>query len=351
MHVTDINTLPLIVQSKIIYDVGLQNLVKDPCMIQYIIDNDIVSCKKLVSLCVENNVPMSLAYILSKNKITLCFPGIELFIDHIAIMIMKDYIRCLRVYLWFFRVYACKYQKEVLDMVLQMAQKKYDKLLPELENEYDEYEDDDDNFELYIKKYHCHWEPNDTLSLRIQQFYNIWIRLFAKFKCVVHWDKIDFRLIMCRTSQMFSFLLRDKLIDKLILQNLEKLHSVDFDDEYLCDEVFNTFDRMGLDISMEMALGNFSAMCKHRKFLMNSNLDDIVIYKHYYRSTHLIKQYVLNRDYEAYERIVSMIDYSHKDLQDLFIDFIEKEGDLKMIEYTISTIQRKIFEIYSRYDD
>ena len=93
MQISDINTLPLIVQSNIIHDVGLQNLVNDPCMIQYIINNDIVSCKTLVSLCVENNYPMSLAYILSKNRRTLCFPGNKLFIDHIAVMIMRDNIR------------------------------------------------------------------------------------------------------------------------------------------------------------------------------------------------------------------------------------------------------------------
>ena len=73
----------------------------------------------------------------------------------------------LLMYLWFFRVYAGKLQKEVLDMVSHMVNNKYDKLLQELESQYDE-------DELYIKKYHCWWEPNITLSLRIQQFYNIW---------------------------------------------------------------------------------------------------------------------------------------------------------------------------------
>ena len=342
MQISDIDTLPLIVQSKIIYDVGLQNLVKDPCMIKYIIDKDIVSCKTLVSLCVENNYPMSLAYILSKNKRNVCFPGKDLFIDHIALMIMKDNIRCLRVYLWFFRVYAGKLQKEVLDMVSHMVNNKYDKLLPELEEHYD-----DD--ELYIIKYHCWWEPNVTLSLRIQQFFNIWIRLFAMFQAVVHWDLIDFRVVMCKTSRLFSFLLQEKLIDKLILLNLDKLHRGKFG-KYLCDDVFKAFDRMGLDISVKMALGNFKAMCQHRKFLMNSNLDEILVNKKYYRCTDLIKQYVHSKDYEAYERVISMIDFSHKDLRDLFVAFVEKEGDQRMITYLISTIQIKIYEIHSMYD-
>ena len=286
----------------------------------------------------DSDVTLLLVTLSSNNKKRKCFCESSETI-RLYEKVLDKIQRCLRVYLWFFRMYACKLQNNVLDMVLQMVENKYDKLLPELESHYDE-------DKLYIKKYHCWWEPNITLSLRIQQFYNIWIRLFAMFQVDIHWGKIDFRVVMCKTNRLFSFLVQEKLIDKLIILNLDKLHRAKFG-KYLCEDVFNAFDRMGLNISKKIALGNFGAMCQHRRFLMNSNLDEIVVNKKYYRNTDLIKQYVHNRDYEAYERIISMIDFSHKDLRDLFIDFIEKEGDLRMIEHITSTIQRftRFYEI------
>lgn len=128
MRISDLNTLPLIIQSKIINIVGLDTLVKDIHFLKYIIDNGIIYAPELISSCIANrfltNAHMYLGYIFCKVPVAKCFPGNDEFINQIAKIVMEDNIKCLKVYLWFFHEYANKLQKHILDMIYLMVIKK-----------------------------------------------------------------------------------------------------------------------------------------------------------------------------------------------------------------------------------
>jgi len=193
--------------------------------------------------------------------------------------------------------------------------------------------DEEDRYDekgIYIPHYYAWWNDRIYISLRIQKFYDIWIRMFACFRYKVNWNAIDFKLVICRTSRLFGLLLTDKLLDDLVLCNLERIRNVDFypdNENYLCEDVFETFHRMGLDISVKMADGNFGTFCEYKKFLMSDAFDVFVINKRFNRNRDLIKPYVLNKDYEAFERVVSMIDFTHEELRKLNGEFVNAHGD------------------------
>lgn len=272
--------------------------------------------------------------IILKNEKSKCFAGNKVFVNQIAKMVMDDNIHGLKVYLWFFHNYANNLQNEIFGMIKRMVTRKY-KFNSTYIDRYthrpleEQYNNDD---KLFIPKYHCSWYENTFLSLRIQKFYDIWIRLFAYYNYDVKWSFIDFRVIMCRTSTTFSKLVCEKLIDELIILNIDKIHKVKFDDNYLCEDLFEAIHRMGLDITMKMAKGNFGAMCKFKRYLMNYNMDEFVVKKKFYRSTDLIKQYIQNKDYDAYERVISMLDFTSDEMRDLFTSYVNKEGDTIMKE-------------------
>lgn len=336
MEVSHLDQLPLLFQSKLLENIGFDILVKDIPLVKYVLENDIINLHTLISSCIENNAVLTLVYILSKSNISLCYPGDDEFVKQVIMMVMKDNMDSLKIYLRFFCSYALKRQDKILNCINQLINKTYPYMLPEVcENPH--FLDDEDRYHkvgIYIPHYYSWWNKRIYLSLRIQKFYDIWIRMFAHFHYEVKWNEIDFKLVICRTSRLFGFLLTDKLLDKLILCNLERIRNVDFyshKDWYLCEDVFETFHRMGLDISLKMVIGNFSTFCKYKRFLMSKDFDVIATDKYYYRNTDLIKPYVYNKDYEAFERVVSMIDFRFEDLQKLYGDFVKDEGDEMMI--------------------
>jgi hypothetical protein len=344
METLQIDQLPLLAQCNILYEIGFDILVKDPSIVKYILEKDIVCLHTLVDSCIDNRVVLTLVYILSKCNISLCYPGDEEFIKQVIMMVMKDNMSCLKIYIGFFRYYALKLQDKILTCINQLIDKSYPYILPEL-CDYPHFMDNSDKYPdgIYIAQYYSWWNDRIYLSLRIQKFYDTWIRLFNRFHCQVNWKAIDFKLVICRTSRLFGLLLTDKLLDDLILCNLERIRNVDFytdGDYYLCEDVFETFHRMGLDISLKMALGNFGEFCRYKKFLMSEAFDVIVVDKKYYRNTDLIKQYVINKDYGAFERVVSMIDFTHADLRKLNGDFVTANGD-----DGIKTIFKKYCEV------
>ena len=332
MEILHLDQLPLLVQSKILQDVGLNILVNDMSLVRYVVEKNIVHLRLLVDSCIANNTLLSLVYILSKSKVSLCYPGDDKFVKQVIMMVMKDNMNCLKVYLHFFHSYALKLQDRILTYINQLIDKSYPHMLPEL-RVYPHFMGEEDRYDekgIYIVRYYAWWNERVYLSLRIQKFYDIWIRMFVHFCYKVNWTAIDFKLVICRTSRLFGLLLTDKLLDDLVLCNLERIRNVDLypdNDNYLCEDVFETFHRMGLDISVKMADGNFGAFCKYRKFLMSDTFDVFVMNKRFNRSGDLIKPYVLNKDYEAFERVVSMIDFTHEELRNLYRNYVDAKGD------------------------
>jgi hypothetical protein len=332
MEVSHLDQLPLLFQSKLLENIGFDILVKDIPLVKYVLDNDIVNLHALISSCIENNAVLTLVYILSKSKISLCYPGDDEFVRQVIMMVMKDNMNCLKIYLRFFRSYAVKLQDKILACINQLINKTYPYMLPEV-CEYPHFLDDEDHYHkkrIYIASYYSSSRERVYLSLRIQKFYDVWIRLFSQFSYKVNWSVIDFKLVICRTSSLFGHLLTDKLLDDLVLCNLERIRNVDFypdNENYVCEDVFETFHRLGLDISVKMADGNFGTFCKYRKFLMSEAFNVFVINKRFNRNRDLIKPYVLNKDYEAFERVVSMIDFTHEELRKLNWDSINAHGD------------------------
>jgi hypothetical protein len=332
MDVSHLDELPTLVQNNILEKLGFDYIVKDISLVKYVLDKDIVHLRTLVESCVDNNAVLSLLYILWKSKLSLCYPGDDKFIRQVIMMVMKDNMKCLKIYLYYFRIKALKLQDKILACINQLINKTYPYMLPEL-CKYPHFMAEEDRYDekgIYIVRYYSWWNERVYLSLRIQKFYDTWIRMFAHFCYKVNWNAIDFKLVICRTSRLFGLLLTDKLLDDLVLRNLERIRNVDFypdNDNYLCEDVFETFHRMGLDISVKMADGNFGVFCRYKKFLMSDTFDVFVINKRFNRNGDLIKPYVLNKDYEAFERVVSMIDFTHEELRKLNGDFVNAHGD------------------------
>lgn len=332
MEVSHLDQLPLLFQCKLLENIGFDIIVKDISLVKYVLEKDIVNLHTLISSCIENNTILTLVYILSKSKISLCYPGDDEFVKQVIMMVMKDNMKCLKVYLRFFLSYAVKLQDKILACINQLINKTYEFMLPEV-CEYPHFLEEDYQYNkkgIYIPQYYSSWRERIYLSLRIQKFYDIWIRLFSQFSYKVNWSVIDFKFVICKTSSLFGLLLTDKLLDDLVLCNLERIRNVDFYPDnynYLCEDVFETFHRLGLDISVKMADGNFGVFCRYKKFLMSDTFDTFVLNTRYYRNSDLIRKYVINKDYEAFERVVSMIDFTSKELQTLFGDFVNAHGD------------------------
>lgn len=313
----DCDWLPTLVQREILIRADLLERLKQPDLVGHMVNHDMIPLERVFLICIYNNIPRTLAYILSKYDVSLFYPGDAKFIRILATLIMKNDTYLLMILLWNCRAYVFDLQQDILTMCAELYNHTY-------------------KFKLHKFKTKTR---RTKLGWYILNFYDLFIRLCSSCNNEPLWDMLTIKVFL-QTHYKYPFfrLLKDKLIDPLVIKMYDRISQLFF----ISHELLVTLYRLQLPITWEMVKYNKYQFVKARDAFVE--LADTVIQTDNYLSECMAQECfneaIRNDDFEYFTCLLrhSKITVYHCMLQSLFI-----KPSIKMIEHMHNKTRNQIY--------
>lgn len=304
---TDCDMLPVLVQREIFIKSDLLQLLKDPDIALYMVQYDMIPVQRMCFICIYNNIPRTLSYILTKYDTNTIYPGDTKFKRIIADMLMKNNIQCLKILLWNFRSEVFALKEELLTLCSELYHQTYKFKLRKFKN-----------ITGYTK-----------LTWYILDFYDLLIRLCTRCNVDLPWDMFITKIFV-QTHHKYRIykLLRDNLIDNLVHRMYDDIHKMLF----IPHELLEALYRLKLTITWDMVKYNKYQFARGRNMFVEL-ADKIIEEKKYLDSLNIQECFAEAIKTDDFEYFSCLLRHSKPTTYYRFIPCLFLKPSVSMIQY------------------